>query len=571
MNKHSMNFLAILLLTVLLAACGGSSGGSTPSSNTNTGNGTVSAALQPGTAAQATLQDTTSNSSISFSFPANCVSSTASLSIAAVTQASLPHSITAKAAGKFVLDSGNKYITAFTITANPTTITVFNAPVSIAGSVATTIAAGTTLNVAKWDVTNSVWNDVITVVVSANGAFTQSLVSATLPGIVSPGTYVVYQPAAGTSTALSNLGVVLLADDGAGITVNGSTTNGLQVINIYDAKGTVLSTPTIKTLTYTGAYDIDGQALTPDGSQGIIVDGGNTVRFFSSVQTGVPVASTTTLDVTAYGGDGDSVAIMPNGDEAVVSADSSSQLLVISGITSGQPTSAEVITIPSARDGLVISNDGKVLLASGYNGLTVFSIASITPKTGSLGGTISHSFTQLANLTTVPTPTNEDGRNGMASSATDSSRAVVVGNSSSYTPSIALLTGLTTTPAVGSTLSIQGASYAYSVAISPDGKLAVVGTDKGIVLFTGVDTGTLTQVGTVPYAPAFAGASGTVTMGQINTLGITLDGNYVVVGDYTNKSLLVIPIDATTASGFKVPAGVLNNVAIPYNDQMVIH
>ena len=95
-----------------------------------------------------------------------------------------------------------------------------------------------------------------------------------------------------------------------------------------------------------------------------------------------------------------------------------------------------------------------------------------------------------------------------------------------------------------------------------------MGTNAGLAMFTGVDTDTLTQVGTL-FAPTYTGSRGSaVTLGFITTLGITLDGNYVVVCDDTNSALLVIPIGAT---GLGPPVGILNGIAVPFNDQMVIH
>ena len=58
-------------------------------------------------------------------------------------------------------------------------------------------------------------------------------------------------------------------------------------------------------------------------------------------------------------------------------------------------------------------------------------------------------------------------------------------------------------------------------------------------------------------------------MGAITTLGITLDGKYVVAGDQTNRALVVVPF---TSKGFAAaPASVLAPLAIPDNDQLLIH
>src|SRR5215472_4898503 len=113
-------------------------------------------------------------------------------------------------------------------------------------------------------------------------------------------------------------------------------------------------------------------------------DGGNQLSFFSGAQTGIPVASKNMLDVSTWGTDGDSVGILPNGDEAVVSLDDNSQLLVVSGIISGNAVAAETLALPNDRDGVVVSGDGKVLLARGSSGLTVFSVSRSEEHTSEL-------------------------------------------------------------------------------------------------------------------------------------------------------------------------------------------
>ncbi len=503
------------------------------------------------------------NTSLTFTFPAGGVNAgqTYTVYISAVTQSNLPVQFSRRTRmnGRTAMgtsNSGDIFLAAFELTVDPATFTAFNVPVGVGGSVGTSVPANTTINLAILD--GNAWVDIATFVVGANGgAFTENLASVSLPGLLKPGYYLLYEPAPGTNTSISNLGVALVADDGYTM-ADGS--GGLQVIHLYDSKGNLLNPPTIAYLDYTNAYDLDGQAMTPDGSQGIMVDGGNTVRFFSKVQTGVPLASTTTVDISAYGGDGDSVAILPNGDEAVVSGDSYNELVVVSGILSGNPVAAITIPTPNYRDGLVLSNDGTVLLARGYNGLTVYSIASITPVAGTIAGTISHSFTQQTNLANLGATNGEDGRDGMAISPKDSSRAVVVTSGS-----VQLLTGLPTAATAGTAVSVPAGFTAYAVSISLDGKLAVVGGYNGLLLFSGVDTGTLAQVGTAAYVPSY---SSSFTLGTVTTLGITLDGKYVVAGDRDNASLVVIPFDAT---GFGAPASALGGVAIPDNDQLLIH
>lgn len=546
-----------------LSACGGSnSSGSSaaPSTPTTPTTGpSVTTTIQPGQVVSATLPQ----SSLSFNFGANTVNQPTTITVTAVSANALPQPFNksaasmSKAAGTgagSIANSGNVYVTAFSISTSGQ-VTTFNVPITLSGSVSTTLTAGTTLNLAMLQ--NNSWVVIGTVVLGPNGTITQGLSSVSLPGIVSVGTYLLYQPAAGSSTAVSNLGVALLADD---------TNGALQVVNLFDAQGNPLATPTFKSLKYDNASDLDGQAMTPDGSQGVMVDGGNTVRFFSNVQTGVPLASTNTLNIAPYGyHDGDSVAIMPNGDEAVISGDADNSLLLVSGIAAGNPQAASSIPIPSRRDGLVISSDGQVMLARGPWGLTVFSIAPVTPAAGSLGGSVSHSYTQMVDLPNYGAPRFlEDGRDGMAMSPVDSGRAIVIGDLQGVT-NVTLFTGLPLKPVAASTIALSGVTMVRSVAISPDGKSAVIGTDAGLVLVTGIDTGTLSQVGTV-FAPAIAANNG-AAFANVTTIGITLDGKYVVAGSSTQNVLLTIPF---TSSGFSAPVGQVT-LNVPDNDQMVLH
>jgi fibronectin type 3 domain-containing protein len=490
---------------------------------------------------------------LTWDFYAAAVSQDETVSVLPIDQSAMPAPMT---------KSSSIFLASFSIGLDPS-IPAFNVPIGMWGNVGASFHSGTTLNLAYYK--SGAWVDVATFVVGANGAFTENLASLTLPGLLDPGTYLLYEPATGSNLSISNLGVVLMADDGYGMADN---SNGVQVIRLYDASGNLLATPTIAYLDYPNQPDLDGAALTPDGSQGIIVDGTNELSFLSAVQTGTPVASSTALDISAWGSDGDSVAILPNGDEAVCSEDTSSpaNLLIVSGILSGNAAAADLITVPAPRDGVVISWDGTVMLARGPLGLTVFSVTPITPAAGSLGGTVSNQYTQIANLTTLGTNGSlEDGRDGMALSLADSTRAVVVDPTAE---TIELLTGLPATPVVVTPVSLPSGTFAYSVAISPDGKLAVVGTSSGLLLYSGVDSGKLVEVGATAYAPDYSLSGQQVPLGTISTLGITLDGKYVVAGDSTHSALVVIPLSAT---GFGTPASVLGGVAIPSNDQLLIH
>jgi hypothetical protein len=541
-------------------------------------------ALTPGTAASLTL-DANATTTLTFNFPANAVSEATTISLTALTQAELPVPFT---------ETVTSFVTGIGLCAIPS-VSAFGSPIVVNGTVASSFASGTQLNLSALN--NTTYADTATFQVGAAGALTESIPSVALPGLTTPGTFVLYQPTAGMNTSQLNLGIIAVADDGTD-----PVQNGLQFIQIYAANGTLLPTPTVTFLPFANAPDLDGQGLTPDGSQGILVDGGNDVYFYSGFLTGNPKVSSTVLDITPYGGDGDSVAMLPNGDEAIASGNGDVEVY-ITGILSGSPVIASTIPIPAAMgsdlDGLVISNDGKVLLGRGEIGITTWAIAPIAPTPGSLGGTVTHSFTNEGLIQSaggiLTYPTGEDGRDEMAISPVDSTRAVILG----YDPvtgfaNIQMLTGLPATPTTGTEVALPSPcnqGFAYSVAISPDGTLAAVSCGYGLLLYSGVNTGTLTQVGSL-YAPAFTiqcqnppgsficggtttnvvygGEGGSTSFGAGGQdIAFTLDGKYVVALDASNYALMVVPVSSSGYGTIATWTG--GTVYVPYNNQMVIH
>jgi hypothetical protein len=516
---------------------------------------------------------------------------------------------------QFTQGAGNTYIVAFCTTFGATPAT--SVALSGTGIVPNTITAGTQLNIAIYS--GGTWVDVGTAIVGASGNFAETAPTVSLPGITAAGTYLVYEPAGGTNVSSVNLGFALIADDST------ADTHGLQFVQIEDPSGNAYATPTTTYIPVNGG-DLDGQSLTPDASHGAIVDGSNTVYFFSGIPQHNITVSSTTIDVTNYGGDGDSIVSLPTGDEVVVTADNGGALAIISGILSGSPVIADTIPNPSMnyRDGLAISQDGKIMLArgqfSGTPGIDVYTIAAVAPHVGSTGmGTTSYNFTLSQTLSstspgTLSTPFFEDGRDAMAISPVDSSRAVVGGYNASVTPEIQLLTGLGTGSATINRLvprlpaSVKRARairlpYEPShrpaaalipnpstdveitaVAITPDGTTAFVNTTAGIITVSGVNTGTLAQVGSV-YAPTITVPGGTCTWATTiegsASIGITPDGKYLVLDPDCDLSfsgtspqfgpgvLLTIPIGPGGVLG--APVGQLNYVVSPYNDQILVH
>ncbi len=550
-------------------------------------------------------------------FPAGAFATSTTVTLCYVAQPNLTAPLSrvrhVAAAGKrepqFTAGSGNTYIVAFTTTFGGATPAI--AP-SLTGTaiVPNSIAANTQLNIAIN--ANSTYSDVGTAQVGASGSFASAPATVSLPGIRQPGTYLVYEPAQGTNTAQINYGFALLADDST------AETHGLQLVQIEDSSGNLLPQPTATFFPLSAATDLDGQALTPDASHGAVVDGSNQVYFFAGIPQHQVAISPTTVDVSAYGGDGDSIVALPAGDEVVVSADDGGALAVISGILSGSPVVADTIPNPNnnGRDGLVISSDGTIMLSrgnsSGTTGIDVYKITHGAAHAGSTNqGTTSYTFalTQtLASPGSVVSPAFEDGRDAMAISPTDPTRAVIGGFNASGNSMLQLLTGLGSGSVTVQSLNLRTAAAAHrravaapepsshrlpaaltfglyteitAVAISPDGTTAYVSTNVGIYTVSGVNTGTLTQVGSV-YNPTLTVPGGTCnaadTFEGAATIGILPDGKYLVAvencqlaftGNQGPGVLFVAPIGSGGVLG--APVSQYNFAFAPYNDQMITH
>jgi hypothetical protein len=506
----------------------------------------------------------------------------------------------------FTQGAGNTYVVAFCTSFGGATLTGSAALAGAAGIVPSSIPAGTGLNVAIYQ--SSTWVDVGTATVGSGGTFASSIPTASLPGVTQAGTYLVYEPAPGTGTAEVNLGFALIADDGTG-----SLSSGLQFVQLEDTSGNVEPTPTTTFFPIPDAGDLDGEGLTADAQYGSVVDGSNLVYFFSGIPQHAFSLATYTVDVTSYGSDGDSIVSLPGGDQAVASGNGA-QLAVISGILEGTPVVADALNNAGGtvdRDGLVISNDGKTMLSRGESGLDVWGISEGAAHAGSTGtGTTKFTFTLESTLTSIPTPFGEDGRDDMAISPADSSRAVLAGSDASGNPEIVLLTGLPGTPTVSvlrprlpavahrklrrtgrepSThrtplvLEPSGVSELYATTITPDGTTAYVSSDAGIITVSGVNTGTLAQSGSL-YAPVVSTPGGPFTFEGASSIGVLPDGKYLIevvdsdgdVGatgstDSTQGDgiLITAPIGAGGALG--APVGQLNQVVVPFNDQIIVH
>jgi hypothetical protein len=510
----------------------------------------------------------------------------------------------------FTQGAGNTLIVAFCTSFGGATL---NGSAQLSGGdgiVPSSIPVGTQLNIAIYQ--NSTWVDVGSATVDPLESFVSTIPTQSLPGVNQAGSYIVYEPAPGTNDVSVNLGFTLIADDGTA-----GTADGLQFVQVEDPNtGVAEPTPQTTYFPIPASADLDGEGLTPDAQYGAVVDGGNSVYFFSGIPQHAFTLSPSTVDITNYGGDGDSIVSLPGGDQAVASGNGA-QLVVISGILEGAPVVSDTINNAGGtddRDGLVISNDGKTMLSRGQSGIDIFAVAPVAAHAGSTGtGTTKFSFTLESTLATPnngPVPFFEDGRDEMAISPADSSRAVIAGDNTD--PEITLITGLPTSPVI-TNLKLRapavahrrsgrrnnepsshrapfaavypsGVNNIYAVAITPDGTTAYVSTDAGIITVTGVNTGNLAQSGTI-YAPSVPTAGGSFLFTAASSLSVLPDGKYLVAvadsdGDVGAESttndtqqgdgvLLTIPIGAGHALG--APAGQLNQVVAPFNDQIVSH
>jgi hypothetical protein len=559
---------------------------------------------------------------ISEAFASGSFTSTANVAFCYVPQSMLPAPLdrarmdhrSLKRGPAFTQGAGNTYVAAFETSFGGATLA---SPAAITAStdvVPTSIPAGSQLNIALY--ANGTYTDVGTAEAGSSGTFRSSIPTASLPNVDGPGLYLVYLPASGTTTARVNLGIALLADDGTA-----AQTNGIQLVQMEDRSGNALPTPTTTFFPIAGVADIDAQGLTPDAERGAVADGGGNVYFYSGIPQHA-FAPAPALSVSSYGTDADSLVVLPRGDEAIAALDNGAPLIDISGIPSGNTVVANTIqpgpdtsgaTSPGSRDGLVVSDDGNVLLARGAAAVDVFSIAQVAAHPGSTGqGTTSYDVSLATTLFDVPQKYFECGRDDMAISPADSSRALIAGYGSSQSdPEISLLTGLPGTPKVTtfhmhlppvkhrkamrrlSEPSTHRLPYAlippadapiYAIAIAPNGKTAYASTEAGIVTLTGVATGNLKQSGSI-YAPDLPVPAGTspspCPLEAATTISVLPDGKYLVADldcqlsqGTTNTTqgygvLVTIPIGPN--GGLGAPVGQLDYVVDPFSDELVAH
>jgi hypothetical protein len=169
----------ILLFALLLAAC--SSGGSSSSGISTASvslSGITAVNYQPGCAIQTSLSTTASTKGLYFDFPSDAADQSGTITLSAIVESDLPVGLQSSSL-RFQAKPANVFIYAFSMTSPDGQITGFDDPVTLSGTLSSTIPEGTVLNLAILENTTRV--DIATANGGANGTFVQNAPSASLP------------------------------------------------------------------------------------------------------------------------------------------------------------------------------------------------------------------------------------------------------------------------------------------------------------------------------------------------------------------------------------------------------
>jgi len=262
--------------------------------------------------------------------------------------------------------------------------------------------------------------------------------------------------------------------------------------------------------TFTLAQDIFGTAV------GSLVPVGNVYDLGANPPTPAPVASasaspsgTATPSNAPLLADAQSIAIVGTGSSGVAlttglaAAGSPNAIVALTSLTNAPPQYGSAVpfsganytlkTIPSNPRSIVrIGTDPNqvVALARGPQDLLSFAVTLV----GS-----GYQFDAKAIDATLGSNVTLRGSGAIAFDPQDAGRALVGGSTAAGSGStLTLVTGLPNTIVKSSTLALPG--NIRSIAATNNGTYGVVGTDAGIVVVKGLDTGTLSIV--APFAPA---------------------------------------------------------------------
>ncbi|GAC1308224.1 MAG: hypothetical protein NVS2B3_06250 [Vulcanimicrobiaceae bacterium] len=319
---------------------------------------------------------------------------------------------------------------------------------------------------------------------------------------------------------------------------------------------------------YTLAQDVFGASV------GALVPAGSPYDLRANPPTPVPAATaspsaTATPSNAPLLADVASLAILGNGSGGLAlalgtpAAGSPPAIVALTSLANAPPqfgsavplggTAYSLKTIPANPRSIVrVGSDTNqiVALARGPQDLVSFAVTIV----GS-----GYQFDAKAVDPTLGSATALRGSGALAFDPQDSGRALVGGTTSAGGSVLTLVTGLPNAIVRAATLAMP--ATIRSIATTGNGTFGIVGTDAGIVVVKGVDSGTLSIV--PPFAPtaATAGASvplyrtcagATAPLSQIYSVALSGDQRYLVA--------------LGTTPGLTCPSGyVASIVAVPFN------
>lgn len=278
--------------------------------------------------------------------------------------------------------------------------------------------------------------------------------------------------------------------------------------------------------------------------------------------------------------------VMPDAGTAIVANNTTGDnyLVEVSGVNGATPAFTTIPIGSKAPDvaedtaGLAMSSDGKVLLTRGAFE-TAFTVSGPAPYTFTETGQFG-----IANGLDNPDHNALRGREGMFVFKTSGGdyQALIAGTAGSAgggcsCGTVWLVGGLATTPATITSTAITNSGHAY--ATTTDGRTAFIGTDKGIAVVPGVNTGKFGATTTTIISPPI-GKTGS-TLVQVSSLAVTPDNKWLVVMGLPSSAgaaapggngyLLVLPISAAFANDLGPAVGVPVQVPVPNDDQLVLY
>lgn len=356
-----------------------------------------------------------------------------------------------------------------------------------------------------------------------------------------PSTPATNPPPPRSQTASTTTGIAYIPGNGLGHT----DPYAMTVVQYEDTTGAVMATPVVNEY---GAGLLANQIISdPGGTAAVAIVGGSSNLQADAVEAlslnGTPAGLGSTANVQSLVGSPISIALMPDNDTLLVQGSTTESFGVLTGAKTGNFVSQGTFSYPQGLNpsviALAVSPDGKTLIARGQSQTFVY---AITASNGQ------YTLTQTANDSVLNGSIK--GRGALAFDPVDSSKALF--GYLAYGDQVMLETGLPSSPANGASIRLSG-NTVNSLAFTPDGNYAVVGTKGGIYVLTGMGAGSLATVaqstGTA-YSMPFVDPTGSPqTTANVLSVGVSYDGKYVsaiaTYNDATNQqheALLVAPI-----------------------------